>query len=65
MRRAACAAAQTVEGTILNSVTNTGLSAAQVFLMPVSGETDYSASTDALGHFLFGNVKAGTYRFIR
>ena len=34
-----------------------------VHLGPVSGETDYSANTDALGHFLFQDVKVGAYRF--
>jgi len=60
---AACGAAQTVEGTIVNSVTGTGVEAVRVFLMPVSGQTDYSATTDALGHFLFKGVETGTYRF--
>ena len=60
---AACAAAQTVEGTVVNSVTNTGIPAVRVFLTPVSGKTDYSATTDALGHFRFADVNTGTYRF--
>ncbi len=54
---AACGAAQTWwKGTIVNSVTGTGVEAVRVFLMPVSGQTDYSATTDALGHFLFKGV---------
>ncbi len=63
MLLAAGGAAQTVEGTIVNSVTGTGVAAARVFLMPVSGQTDYFATTDALGHFLFKGVETGTYRF--
>jgi hypothetical protein len=60
---AACGAAETVEGTIVDSVTGTGVAEVRVFLMPVSGQVDYSATTDALGHFLLEGVKTGTYRF--
>jgi hypothetical protein len=60
---AASAAAQTVEGSIVDSVTGTGIAAVQVFLMPAPGETPYSATTDRLGHFLFEGVETGTYQF--
>jgi hypothetical protein len=63
MLLAACGAAQTVEGTIVNSVTGTGVAAVRVFLMPVSRQTGHSATTDAVGHFLFKGVQTGTYRF--
>jgi hypothetical protein len=33
------------------------------YLMLVFGKMDYSATTDALGHFLFEDVKTGTCRF--
>lgn len=58
---AGCAGAQTVEGTIVNSVTGTGIPAVSVFLRPVSAEKGYSATTDALGHFLIKDVQAGLY----
>jgi hypothetical protein len=65
MLLAACAAAQTVEGTVVNSVTGSGIPAVQVFLMPVSGgpENGYSATANALGYFLFEGVKTGAYHF--
>ena len=63
MLLAACGTAQTVDGTIVNSVTGTGVAAVRVFLMPVSGQTGYSATTDAVGHFVFKGVETGTYRF--
>jgi Carboxypeptidase regulatory-like domain len=61
---AARAMAQTVEGTVVDSVTGTGIPAANVHLRPASGEKDYSATTDALGHFLLKNVEPGTYMFL-
>lgn len=62
---AACAAAQTVEGTIVNSVTGTGLPAVFVFLQPAvpGDDAHYFANTDALGHFHFEGVKKGAYQF--
>ncbi len=63
MLLAACGTAQTVDGTIVNSVTGTGVAVVRVFLMPVSGQTGYSATTDAVGHFVFKGVETGTYRF--
>ena len=60
---AACGAAQTVEGTIVNSVTGTGMAAVRIFLMPISGQASYSATTDDVGHFQFKGVQTGTYRF--
>jgi hypothetical protein len=63
---AACAAAQTVEGTIVDSATGNGIAGAQVFLSmsgPASEETRHPTTTDALGHFLFEGIQTGTYRF--
>jgi hypothetical protein len=60
---ATCASAQTIEGSVVNSETGTGIPAVSVFLQPVSGEKHYSATTDALGHFQFKDVEAGTYTF--
>jgi hypothetical protein len=61
---AGCAAAQTVEGIIVDSVTGTGIPAVFVFLQPaVAGDTAYDATTDARGHFLFDGVKTGAYQF--
>jgi hypothetical protein len=60
---ATCAAAQTVEGTIVDSVNGTGIGAVRVFLRPaVAGETAF-ATSDALGGFHFEGVKTGTYEF--
>jgi hypothetical protein len=61
----ASAAAQTVEGTVVDSVTGNGIAAARVFLMPVSGDPENGrfATADPLGHFRFEGVKTGSYRF--
>jgi hypothetical protein len=62
---ATCAGAQMVEDTIVNSVTGWGIGAARVMLIPDSGEATDSAFaiTDALGRFVFKDIKPGTYRF--
>lgn len=64
MLLAASAAAQTVEGTVVNSVTGNGIAGATVLLV-IFGEPDknHSGTTDALGHFRFQDVKAGSYHF--
>lgn len=54
------AAAQTVEGTVVNSVTGDGVAGVQVDLIQ-GGEKYYSATTDAHGHFLFDHVQDGAY----
>jgi hypothetical protein len=61
----ASAAAQTVEGTVVDSATGSGIAAARVFLMPASGdpENGHFATADPLGHFRFEGVKTGSYRF--
>lgn len=65
MLLASCAAVQTVEGTVVNTATGSGIAAARVFLMPVSGdpENGHFATADPLGHFRFEGVKTGSYRF--
>jgi hypothetical protein len=64
MLSAGCAAAKTVEGIVFNSVTPTLASRGlHVLLQPVAGETHYSATTEALGHFFFKDVKTGAYLF--
>ena len=58
---AACAAAQTtVEGTVVNSVTRKGIEGIAVELI-WSGESAYSATTDAQGNFRIENVLSGVY----
>jgi Carboxypeptidase regulatory-like domain len=59
----ASAAAQTVEGIVVDTATGSGIAAARVFLMPASPEPEnfYNATADALGHFRFEGVKAGSY----
>lgn len=61
MLLAACAAAQTVEGSVINSVTGNGIAAMRVEIRPAAGRTGYSTTTDAQGHFLVEGVQAGTY----
>jgi Carboxypeptidase regulatory-like domain len=56
----ACAAAQTVEGNVVNSVTGRGIAGVKVNLS-WANDTHYSATTDAQGHFLFDNVRDGVY----
>jgi hypothetical protein len=62
-----CAAAQMVEGNIVNSVTSTGIPRVAVHLEVASGsdseDEPYDTVTDALGHFVLAQVKAGTYVF--
>jgi hypothetical protein len=57
---AACAYGQTVEGTVINSVTGAGIGGAKVVLQ--QGQTSaYSATADATGHFRIEGVKEGAY----
>jgi hypothetical protein len=56
-----CAVAQTVEGSVINSVTGNGLPAVRVEIRAAAGKTTYSTTTDAQGHFLVEGVQAGTY----
>jgi hypothetical protein len=63
---ASCAAAQVVEGDIINSASNAGIARVAVVLEPSSessSEDEVHTVTDALGHFVFPGVKAGAYRF--
>ena len=57
----ACAVAQTVEGSVINSVTGNGIPAMRVQIRPAAGKTGYSTATEAQGHFLVEGVQAGTY----
>src|SRR5271157_1427491 len=57
----ACAVAQTVEGSVINSVTGNGIPAMRVEIRPDAAKTGYSTTTDAQGHFLVEGVQAGTY----
>ncbi len=57
---AACAAAQSIEGTVVNSVTNTGIAGMRVTAQ--QGSTASSATTDPQGHFSFDGLKEGTWR---
>jgi hypothetical protein len=64
MLLAASAAAQTVEGTIVDSATGNGIAGARVLLLTFGEpEKDHSATADALGHFRFEGVKTGSYHF--
>src|SRR5271170_6378192 len=62
---ATCAAAQTVEGTVVDSVTGNGIAAVRVFLLPVTGPASagYFATTDALGRFVLDGIQTGAYKF--
>ncbi len=57
---AALAAAQTVDGTVANSVTGNGIPGVKVDLA-YGGDVYYSATTDAHGNFLFDHVQDGVY----
>jgi hypothetical protein len=57
---ATCAAAQTVEGTVINSATGSGIAGVKVDLAQ-GGDSYYSATTDPQGHFLFDHVQNGVY----
>jgi len=57
------AAAQTIEGNVVNSVTGSGVAGVRVDLI-WAGDTYYSATTDAQGHFLFDHVQDGAYRVL-
>ena len=54
-----CTYGQTVEGTVINSVTGAGIGGAKVTLQ--QGTLAYAATTDAAGHFLVEDVKDGAY----
>ena len=56
----ACAAAQTVEGNVVSSVTGRGIAGAKVSLSR-GNYTFYSATTDTQGHWLFEQVQDGAY----
>jgi hypothetical protein len=56
----ACAAAQTVRGTVVNAVTGSGIAGVKVDLI-WSGEPAYNTTADAQGRFLFEHVQAGAY----
>ena len=56
----ACAAAQTVEGNVVNSVTGRGIAGVKVSLSRAN-DSFYSATTDTQGHFLFDQVQDGPY----
>jgi len=56
----ACAAAQTVEGTVVNQATGNGIAGASVTLQQ-GGYNVYSATTDAQGYFRIESVKDGAY----
>jgi hypothetical protein len=55
----ACAAAQSVDGTVLNSVTNFGIGGLTVHVM--QGGTVLSATTDNQGKFHLDNLKEGSW----
>jgi hypothetical protein len=56
------AAAQTVEGTITNSVTGDGIPGANVMLFQnAGGKPAYSTVTDAQGRFTIEGVNSGSY----
>jgi len=56
-----CAAAQMVEGNIVNSVTSASIPRVAVHLEVASGsdseDQPYDTVTDALGHFVFAQIK--------
>ncbi len=53
-----------VEGTVINSVTNDPVKKAAVILQALAGRANYSAVTDATGHFHFESVDPGRYQAI-
>jgi hypothetical protein len=57
---ATCAAAQSIQGTVLNAATGSGIPGVQVELL-WSGEPAYNSTTDAQGRFVFDHVKEGAY----
>jgi hypothetical protein len=56
----ACAAAQTVEGTVLDAATGSGVAGVKVELL-MEGWTRYEAITDGGGRFRFDKIKEGDY----
>jgi hypothetical protein len=57
---ATCAAAQSIQGTVVNAATGGGIPGVHVELL-WSGEPAYDTTTDARGRFAFELVKAGAY----
>ena len=57
---AGCAVAQTVEGTVLDAATGSGVAGVKVELL-MEGWTRYDAITDGAGRFRFDKVKEGDY----
>jgi len=53
-----------LEGTVINSVTNEPVKKATVTLQSMRGTTNYSAVTDASGHFHFDSVEPGQYQTV-
>ena len=56
-----CAVAQTVEGSVFDSVTASGIPAMRVEIRAAAGNTGYFTTTDAHGHFLVEGIPPGTY----
>jgi hypothetical protein len=57
---ASCAVAQTVEGSVLNSVSGQGIAGVTVDIAR-AGVRGYSTTTDTQGHFVVEGVKDGSY----
>jgi hypothetical protein len=57
---AACGMAQSIQGTVVNSVTGSGIPNVKVELM-WSGDFAYAATTDNQGRFVFEHVQEGAY----
>jgi hypothetical protein len=55
-----CAAAQSIQGTVVNAATGSGIPNVKVELL-WSGEFAYAATTDGQGRFAFERVKEGAY----
>jgi hypothetical protein len=60
MLLAACAVAQTVEGTVLDAATGAGAASVKVELLK-GGTPFYETTTDGGGHFRFDNIREADY----